>query len=271
MTESRLLVGKSHEILPTLEAESFDAIVTDPPYEINFMNKGWDRSGIAFNVEIWRECWRVLKPGGYLLAFGGTRTFHRMTVAIEDAGFEIRDCLSWLHGEGFPKSRNLRGDWDGWGTALKPAWEPVIMARKPLGAKTVAANVLEYGTGAINIDGCRISTDAKLVRPYVQRFDNEVYGKGLGAGAQEEPCGRWPANVLLDETAGALLDEMSGERKVSGSAKNSRPATGAACALDGFDFTGIDIDQENIDIAERRIAHWRVKTPAQLAFEFSDV
>src|SRR3954471_23517901 len=200
-----------------------DAIVTDPPYELGFMGKGWDATGIANSVEMWREAYRVLKPGGHMLAFSSTRTYHRMVCAIEDAGFEIRDCIrslngqdhypAWMYGSGFPKSLDVSkaidkaagsaggyGDpksprhaaprhyaegmerpwhedpeavdrngreylpatpeaqqWAGWGTALKPAWEPICVARKPL-IGTVAANVLEHGTGAINIDACRVAS-----------------------------------------------------------------------------------------------------------------
>src|SRR5690606_15016987 len=134
------------------------AIVCDPPYELGFMGRAWDSSGVAYRRETWEAALRVLKPGGHLLAFGGTRTYHRLACAIEAAGFEIRDCLVWLYANGFPKSRNLDGDWQGWGTALKPAHEPIVVARKPL-IGTVAENVQQYGTGALNIDGCRIATD----------------------------------------------------------------------------------------------------------------
>ena len=218
-----LLLGSCLAILPTLANNSIDSIVTDPPYELGFMGKKWDSSGIAFNTQVWVECLRVLKPGSHLLAFGGTRTHHRMACAIEDAGFEIRDELDWIYGTGFPKSHNIsigidkqtggmkhRGkrttngytlnsdphnkgvnnakampqhqgiteeakQWQGWGTALKPAREPITLARKPLEG-TVAANVLEYGTGGLNIDATRIGY-------------------------------RWTANVLFDELAAAELGE----------------------------------------------------------------
>jgi site-specific DNA-methyltransferase (adenine-specific) len=205
------------------------------------------KASAARAMQEWHFTWvlealRVLKPGGHLLAFGGSRTFHRLTVAIEDAGFEIRDCLSWLYAQGFPKSMNIG---DGRGTALKPAWEPIIMARKPL-IGTVAANMTAYGTGGLNIDACRIATDGeKLVRPAVARTDNAVYGLGLGAGVQDEPLGRWPANVILDETAAELLDEQSGER-TSGKPAGTRNATigfstgitPGAVALSGYGDTG---------------------------------
>jgi site-specific DNA-methyltransferase (adenine-specific) len=194
-TEIRL--GDCREIIATLPDCSIDSIVTDPPYELGFMGKKWDASGIAYDVTLWEQCLRVLKPGGHLLAFGGTRTYHRMTCAIEDSGFEIRDCIVWLYGSGFPKSHNLNNDWDGWGTALKPANEPIVLARKPL-AGTVAANVTEYGTGAMNIDGTRIATD--------DRFSGGPRGKsGFAAGYDSDGWtagsdkGRWPANVIANE------------------------------------------------------------------------
>lgn len=186
-----VIVGDCRDVMAGMAAASVDAIVTDPPYELGFMGKAWDRSGVAFDAATWAAALRVLKPGGHLLAFGGSRTFHRIAVAIEDAGFEIRDTISWLYGSGFPKSHNLDGDWDGWGTALKPAWEPVIVARKPL-VGTVAANVAAHGTGAINIDACRVEAG--------------------GNNVNDQESGRWPANVILDEEAGAMLDAQSGER-----------------------------------------------------------
>jgi len=179
---------------------SVDSVVTDPPYELGFMGKSWDASGIAFNVDVWREALRVLKPGGHLIAFSGSRTYHRMAVAIEDAGFEIRDQIMWLYGSGFPKSMNIGktlDDWQGWGTALKPAHEPMVLARKPL-IGTVAANVLAHGTGGLNIDASRVSSDDALVRPEIHRHDNGIFGLGLGAGTQTEPGGRWPANLIHD-------------------------------------------------------------------------
>jgi len=185
---------------------SVDAIVCDPPYELGFMGKRWDSTGIAYSVDLWREALRVLKPGGHLLAFGGTRTYHRMACAIEDAGFEIRDSIHWMYGSGFPKSlsveKNGAGEaWKGWGTALKPAHEPVVMARKPLDG-TVAANVLAHGTGAINVDGCRVGTDSTRTR---HTADMGYRGGLLAAGAGYETgsaSGRWPANVLLSHAEG---------------------------------------------------------------------
>jgi site-specific DNA-methyltransferase (adenine-specific) len=221
---ARVLTGDCREIMPTLEADSFDAIVTDAPYELGFMGKRWDSSGVAFQVATWAAALRVAKPGAHLLAFGGTRTYHRLTCAIEDAGWEIRDCLSWLYGSGFPKSLNLDGDWKGWGTALKPAWEPIVLARKPLSG-TVAANVETHGTGALNIDGCRIEfaneTDERESKDKNRHADfgsgareNNVFGADNRARSEHgnyDAPGRWPPNVALDEEAARLLDEQSGE------------------------------------------------------------
>lgn len=227
-----------------LPDNSIDAIVTDPPYELGFMGKSWDASGIAYRVELWSECLRVLKPGGHMLAFSGSRTYHRMTCAIEDAGFEIRDQIMWVYGSGFPKSldvskaidkaagveREIIGanpnhravsgieyegvyqggntgnpsitapateaaqQWQGWGTALKPAHEPICVARKPL-IGTVAQNVLTHGTGAINIDGCRVGDEVlpeqKAGQAKLGTFDRENM-------VTPERTGRWPANLIHD-------------------------------------------------------------------------
>ena len=201
--------GDCLDVMRSMEAGSVDAVVTDPPYGLSFMGKGWDH-GIP-GAPFWTEASRVAKPGAHLLAFGGTRTFHRLACAIEDAGWEIRDCLSWLYGSGFPKSHN--GAWGG--TALKPAWEPVILARKPL-IGTVAANHAAHGTVALNIDGCRIAhnEECRMMAPSQANIDNPSE-KCRQAGRREavlelKPEGRWPANVLLDEDAAAALDEQSG-------------------------------------------------------------
>lgn len=191
-----LQYGNCLDILRTMPDASVDAVVTDPPYGLSFMGKKWDYD--VPGVEIWEQCLRVLKPGGYLLAFAGTRTQHRMAVRIEDAGFEIRDMIAWMYGSGFPKSHNLQDDRQGWGTALKPAMEPITMARKPFRG-TVADNVQAYGTGAINIDGCRIETDEKwdekdLSVTVVDEF--WVGKKPRFCGSHD--LGRWPANVMHD-------------------------------------------------------------------------
>lgn len=246
-----LFHGKAEHLLPTLPDQSVDAVCTDPPYELGFMGRAWDASGIAYSVDLWREVFRVLKPGAHLLAFGGTRTVHRLTCAIEDAGFEIRDGIDWIYGSGFPKSldvskaidkaagaerevvgvyaspdgtsgRSNHADrigtsprigglnditapatdaaarWSGWGTALKPAREPIVMARKPLQG-TVAANVLEHGTGALNIDGCRIDgrerTDYGLAN--ATRSRGATFGEPSASADFDSSKGRWPTNVVL--------------------------------------------------------------------------
>ncbi len=179
------------------------------------MGKRWDYD--VPSVEVWQECLRVLKPGGHLLAFAGTRTKHRMAVRIEDAGFEIRDMIAWVYGSGFPKSLNLDGEHKGWGTALKPALEPITVARKPL-AGTVAANVLEHGTGALNVDGCRVGTDggtAKGSKPMGE--GNGIYGAGLHGACEitQLSAGRWPANLIhdgSDEVVELFPQQSSGSR-----------------------------------------------------------
>jgi len=260
--------GSNLDVLPTLSDNSVDSIVTDPPYELGFMGKSWDNSGIAYSVELWTECLRVLKPGGHLLAFGGSRTWHRLAVAIEDAGFEMRDSIAWLYGSGFPKSHNValgidkvmghanRGraiptaskyqasdkeeknkltsnpveayeskspeseQWQGWGTALKPAFEPIVVARKPFAkGDTVAANVLRWGTGGLNIDASRIKFgDETIDFDSMQRqsADNPIKFGGAKPGdtvSMYKAEGRWPANIILDPYTADLLDEQSGLSK----------------------------------------------------------
>lgn len=285
----KLILGDCLDKLKELDDNSVDSIVTDPPYGLSFMAKTWDYD--VPSVEIWKECMRVLKPGGHLLAFAGSRTYHRMAVRIEDAGFEIRDQIMWIYGSGFPKSLNLGkslesklvngssrysgnkmetdGDvdipgsqwqeaadrtmadgegawsgksvkvenpiakeWEGWGTALKPAHEPIVMARKPLSEKTVVDNVLEWGTGGINIDDSRIGTDDNLnggayaknptERETIWGEDAKNSFKRGGAGDFTQPQGRFPANVIFDEEAGKILDEQSGHLK-SGFMKAGTP------------------------------------------------
>jgi site-specific DNA-methyltransferase (adenine-specific) len=239
-----LLKGNCLETLKTLDTASVDSIVTDPPYELGFMGKSWDNSGIAFSTELWAECLRVLKPGGHLLAFSGSRTYHRMVVAIEDSGFEIRDQIMWVYSSGFPKSLNVskaidkaagaeRKDrtvvtkeksnslesprryvtnagtpatpeaqqWQGWGTALKPAHEPIVVARKPL-IGMVANNVLTYGTGALNIDGSRVGSSGGTkgipTGNGPKKINVSDYGLGDTRSINIKGLGRWPANVIHD-------------------------------------------------------------------------
>jgi site-specific DNA-methyltransferase (adenine-specific) len=202
-----LRLGDCLDVLRTLPDNSVDSVVTDPPYGLSFMGKRWDYD--VPSVEVWAECLRVLKPGGHLLAFAGTRTQHRMAIRIEDAGFEIRDMIAWVYGSGFPKSLDVVKaigeedpaaiQWQGWGTALKPALEPITVARKPL-CGTVAANVLAWGTGAINVDGGRVPSGESQSRPRGSfPHSDDAWGNGRPAEVSESsPLGRFPANLIHD-------------------------------------------------------------------------
>ena len=222
-----LLTGDCRARLPELEAEIFDACVTDPPYHLKgtngaaancaspnarqrgkkgFMGMKWDGGDVAFRPETWAAVLRTLKPGAHLVAFGGTRTYHRMACAVEDAGFEIRDMLGWLYGSGWPKSANQEGEWEGWGTALKPALEPVVFARKPF-TGTIPAQLAAHGTGALNIDACRVPLDPSdplqdgiTGRDGLATDTAERDGAGFGFKSVDRApgLGRWPANVLHD-------------------------------------------------------------------------
>ena len=250
LDRATLYQGDSREVLPLLEPEQFTACVCDPPYHLTqasrrgsprnndpetpfgrtrlgsrgFMGKTWDGGNTAFQPEFWAEVLRVLKPGAMLLAFGGTRTFHRLACAIEDSGCEIRYCLMWLYGSGFPKSLDiskalgkaagatreaigaLAKHWDGWGSSLKPAWEPIILAMKPLDG-TFAENAHVYGVAGLNIDASRIGT-------------------GNDGPRGDDAKGRWPANLLLDEEAGRLLDGQSGVTKSGAMKRHVGPYPG---------------------------------------------
>ena len=297
------------EVLAGFHENFVDAVVTDPPYGLEFMGKEWDRLGwqagggfskpgigerntewVSFSatsrfgavnptcaecggrlrgarkclceqphdhwkpigkrrdpdneglpndatssgmrhhmeaMQAWHHSWaaealRVLKPGGHLVAFGGERTYHRLACAVEDAGFEVRFMLLWLQGQGFPKSLNMNGEWEGWGTALKPAASPILLARKPLSEPTVAANVARWGTGALNLGACRIAldpiADASQLRTMNRSKRVSKDGWGMSSVSGDTPLvvrleGRWPANLILDEDAARMLDEQSGKRK----------------------------------------------------------
>ena len=241
---AKVFLGDCRDVLKTLPDNSVDSIVTDPPYELGFMGKKWDSSGIAYDLDVWRECLRVLKPGGHLLAFGGSRTWHRLAVAVEDAGFEIRDNIAWIYGSGFPKSLDIGktlDDWQGWGTALKPAFEPVVVGRKPL-VGTVAENVLEWGVGGLNIDGSRIGSreNAPQYRPASASGVGNggvAYGTRDGQDASYSQ-GRWPANVILDEVTAGLLDEQSGVSVSKSGGKTFRSGNGMDFHMGETDRTG---------------------------------
>jgi site-specific DNA-methyltransferase (adenine-specific) len=203
-----IIEGDCLEEMRNMESNSIDCILTDPPYGLKFMGKKWDYQ--IPSIDIWKECLRVCKPGSMMLAFGGTRTYHRLTCAIEDAGWEVRDCLMWIYGSGFPKSHNKFG-LEGYGTALKPAYEPILMCMKPLDG-TYAQNAEKWGVGGINIDACRIEGEPWKDHYATGLAKNKFFTDGEAKIVHKEPHskGRWPANVLFDEEAAAQLDEMSG-------------------------------------------------------------
>lgn len=213
--------GNCLDLLRVMPANSFDSCITDPPYEYGFMGKAWDSTGIAFSVDLWKEHYRVLKPGAFLLAFGGTRSYHRMICAIEDAGFEIRDQIGWLYATGFPKSKNLKGSNEGLGTALKPAWEPIVVARKPI-EETVEKNFDLHGTGVLNIEASRVPHNELLRAGAGATFDTLHHHEGRKGEASAKKFytnngstnfaakpgprggdikGRWPANIIHDGSA----------------------------------------------------------------------
>jgi site-specific DNA-methyltransferase (adenine-specific) len=242
------------EFMQLMPESCVDAAVTDPPYGLMFMGKEWDH-GIP-GIPFWSGVFRVLKPGGYLLSFGGTRTFHRLACAIEDAGFEIRDCIMWVYGSGFPKSldvskaitkradpTNTAHQWSGWGTALKPAWEPILVCRKPLSG-TVAANVLTYGVGGINIDGCRVGTN-KRVPASPRAAQDRIYGKyGAQDGSESghnPNIGRWPANLIHDgseEVQSCFPETMSGSGRRRPKPTENRSAYMAGWPASDFERDG---------------------------------
>jgi len=226
------------EVLRNLADDSVDSVVTDPPYDLTsggtggFMGQKWDGTGVAFDPATWKECLRVLKPGGHLVSFGGTRTYHRMACAIEDAGFEIRDSLHWLYGSGFPKDLDLgkatdeAKQWDGWHGALKPAHEPIILARKPLSEKTVAANVLKHGTGGINVDACRVSGVPWQAHRATGLASVKFFTDGDAPVIDKIPheAGRWPPNALFSHSATCVPVGEKQVRNLSGSTRADVPS-----------------------------------------------
>ena len=219
----KLYLGDCIKVSESLDESSIDTCITDPPYELGFMDKDWDSAGVSFQKETWEAVYRVLKPGALLLSFGGTRTWHRIAVAIEDAGFDIRDTIYWMYGQGFPKSYNigkgidkreseLAKEWKGWGTALKPAVEPIIVAMKPIEGSYVN-NALTHGVAGMWIDGAKIPLAEGEDGYTVNTWDDNAHPFGDGAGnpytGRKETKGRWPANVVLDEEAAEQLGENS--------------------------------------------------------------
>ncbi len=235
-SSARVILGDCTEVMRDLARDGVlvDAVVTDPPYHFasivsrlgsadaapiqsgqtgayarastGFMGQEWDGGDIAFRVDTWRRVFDVMKPGAHLIAFAATKGYHRMVCAIEDAGFEIKDMIPWLYATGFPKSHNLDGDWQGWGTALKPAIEPVVLAQKPISESSIEANVLRWGVGAININACRIPVDDdQYARNCSGRRGHDENRERamdfhLTAGKGSD-LGRWPANICHDGSA----------------------------------------------------------------------
>lgn len=270
--------------LKKIPKNTVHSIVTDPPYELGFMGKDWDKTGIAYDIEFWKECLRVLRPGGYLMAFSSCRTYHRMACAIEDAGFEIKDkidyfhdnnenlktfvdslsqeqknalkkildqehdlvFLSWIYGQGFPKGLNIGryiqkqinkgklldanvlSKWDGWNTSLKPANEPICVAQKPMSEKTVLENILKWGTGAFNIDKNRIGSETIQTNGKRKGTGNSFLLKDYISPESfigDKKTGRFPANVILDEKAGEILDQHTGILKSGSNCVRTRAGT----------------------------------------------
>jgi site-specific DNA-methyltransferase (adenine-specific) len=296
----KLINADCIEAMKAMPDNSVDSIVTDPPYELGFMGKSWDASGIAFNIEVWQEALRVIKPGGHLIAFSGSRTYHRMAVAIEDAGFQIRDQIMWVYGSGFPKSHNisktldkmagaerkvvgsrpLTGNgktlksgfhqpdgsgagetikqdvyeftepstpeaqqWDGWGTALKPAHEPMVLARKPLEG-TVANNVLTFGTGGLNIDGSRVGTTVETWPASRSYAPGQLQpgGKGETQATGDVPAGRFPANFIHDgsDEVVALFPEAGNKWKRNYGVEDYEGKQYAGGSFGGGGYNGVN-------------------------------
>lgn len=338
---TELIHGDCISILEKMEDNSVDSIVTDPPYGLSFMGKKWDYD--VPSVEMWKEAFRVLKPGGHLLSFAGSRTYHRMAVNIEDAGFRIRDQIMWVYGSGFPKSqsisknidkkagryvegevlpssRTVKGplgfqmkektsenpqtdeakEWEGWGSALKPAHEPIVLAQKPF-TGTIVDNVLEHGTGGLNIDDCRIKHDDPMItRKDFESNTGEIFQRAKGDEAGPSAKGRFPANFIHDgsdevvslfpESARFFYCAKASQQEkhlgLEGEDLNIHPTvkpvdlmkylcrlitppngvvldpfmgsgtTGIAANVEGFNFIGIEREEEYIGITRHRISHW---------------
>lgn len=253
-----ILQGDCLQVMDSFPENHFHSCVTDPPYHlksivdrfgkensaackegktgvyarssVGFMGKKWDGGDVSFRPETWSKILRVIKPGAYLLAFGGSRTYHRIACAIEDSGFELRDTIMWLYGSGFPKSHNQKDEWEGWGTALKPAFEPIIVARKPL-IGSVRKNLDAYGVGAINIEACRVELNGDFKskangRPSLTGLDDRYDPDNANTG---DDAGRWPANVIhdgSDEVLAAFPDAKGQQGDLKGHNKNRQSPNG---------------------------------------------
>jgi DNA modification methylase len=210
-----ILQGDCLEVMRSMESNSIDFIITDPPYGLNFMGKDWDKE--IPGTDIWKECLRISKSGCMLAAFGGTRTHHHLMLALENSGWEIRDCICWLYGSGFPKSHNKFG-LEGYGTALKPAYEPIILAMKSCEG-TFAQNAEKWGLAGLNIDESRIETTDNRSR--INNTEPGFYGGWGAKNSESHPKGRWPSNLILDEESAKMLDEQAGHLIGAGNAIGS--------------------------------------------------
>ena len=260
----RLMPGDCRDLIAMLPDNSVDSVITDPPYEIGFMNLGFDSTGVAFDVDLWRDILRVLKPGGHVAAFAASRTYHRLACAIEDAGFEIRDQIDWVYASGMPHGSDARllvdrelgatrtgqaEQWAGWYSQLKPAHEPICLARKPLDGN-LAHNLLEHGTGALHIDSCRVpfrnpadETEAKNKNRHgwfgSGPRDNHVYGADNANRTDYKADARFAPNMLFDRTMAGELDRQSG---VTVSRKGKPRASARPDAGWGMTRTGAEYD-----------------------------
>lgn len=311
----RLIKGDNREILKQFPDNHFDSIVTDPPYGIDFLGKSWDANTGA--LETYQESLRVLKPGGHILAFSAPRTYHHLAVTLEQAGFEIRDQIMWIYSSGFPKSQDVgknndMPDWLGWGTSLKPAHEPICMARKPI-KLSIAKNVEKYGTGALNIDATRIPyADENDIKTYlnnkagpaergtgihgekINMFEKNVGYKNIKKKITREEDlpeqGRFPSNVIgeIEQPYQKYFycPKISSKERHTGESENNHPtvkpvalmeyliklvtppngivldpfngsgSTGMAAVGLGFDYVGIDLDPNYIEISKKRVEAW---------------
>ena len=274
------------EGIKNLTDNSVDAVITDPPYELNLLGKSWDNTGIAYDVNLWREVHRVLKPGGHVLAFGASRTYHHLALALEQAGFEIRDCIMWIYNTGMPHGKNLTGDFKGWSTGLKPAYEPIVVARKLMDT-SVQVNMENHHTGAFHIDACRVAGDKWPANVITDDGDTFRYfycpkasAKDRDEGLEDFPLkrtGSMSATVDASMLTGSGNVRKTVRRNIHPTVKPTElmqflcrlvsakdglildpfagsGSTGKAAKLEGLNFVGFELEEEYVKIANARIA-----------------
>lgn len=286
MINCRVIHQDCREGIDKLDSNSIDAVITDPPYELNLLGKAWDNTGIAYDVSLWKNAYRALKPGGHVLAFGASRTYHHLALALEKAGFEIRDCIMWIYNTGMPHGKNLKGDFRGWSTGLKPAYEPIVVARKPLIA-SVQENMENHHTGAFHIDACRvlgekwpanvIGDDESTFRYF---FCPKASARDRDEGLEDFPLkrtGSMSATVDASMLTGSGNVRKTVRRNIHPTVKPTdlmqylcrltvlpgglildpfagSGSTGKAAKLEGMNFIGFELDEEYVKIANARIA-----------------